>query len=145
MIASPRCKTEFHETRAPIVTADDSPLVNFASKKQQRLLTEPQYASCTGSPGGRRFLATANVGLLPAIHRPPLVPDVHVSLDGEAPEGGWTKRHRLHLVWEFCKAPEVEGNLVATASNAPSPSDIAPMPDRAMNRAATPRRRPLSA
>jgi hypothetical protein len=96
-----------------LVTEDESPLVNFASEKQQRLLTESLYASWA-CPGGRRFLAAANVGLFPAIHRPPLVPDVFVSLDVVAPEDWWAKRHRSYFVWEFGKAPDI---VVETVSN----------------------------
>jgi Uma2 family endonuclease len=95
-----------------IVTEDESPLVNFASEKQQRLLTESLYASWA-SPGGRRFLAAANVGLFPAIHRPPLVPDVFVSLDVVAPEDWWAKRHRSYFVWEFGKAPDIVVEIVS--------------------------------
>lgn len=95
-----------------IVTEDESPLVNFASEKQQRLLTESLYASWA-CPGGRRFLAAASVGLFPAIHRPPLVPDVFVSLDVVAPEDWWAKRHRSYFVWEFGKAPDIVVEIVS--------------------------------
>ncbi len=95
-----------------VVTEDDRPLVNLASEKQQRLLTESLYASWV-SPNGRPFLAAANVGLFPTIHRPPLVPDVFVSLDVEVPEDWWAKRHRSYFVWEFGKAPDVVVEIVS--------------------------------
>jgi hypothetical protein len=85
---------------------------DLASEKQQRLLTESLYASWA-DPSGRKFLAAANVGLFPAIHRPPLVPDVFVSLDVQAPEDWWAKPHRSYFVWEFGKAPDVVVEIVS--------------------------------
>lgn len=95
-----------------IVTENDTPVDNLASEKQQRLLTESLYASRLG-PGARRFLAAANVGLFPAIHRSPLVPDVFVSLDVDVPEDWWAKRHRSYFVWEFGKAPDIVIEIVS--------------------------------
>lgn len=66
-----------------IVTEDDTPVDNMFAEKQQRLLTEPLYSSWDA---GRPFVATANVGLFYAVRQPPLVPDVLLSLDVEAPE-----------------------------------------------------------
>ena len=97
-----------------IVTEDDTPVDNLASEKLQRLLTEPLYSSWAGpEPGGRSFLAAANVGVFPSVHRPPIVPDVFVSLDVTVPDDWWAKRHRTYFMWEFGKAPEVVIEIVS--------------------------------
>jgi Uma2 family endonuclease len=93
-----------------IVTEDDTPVDNMFSEKQQRLLTEPLYSSWDA---GRPFLATANVGLFYAVRQPPLVPDVLLSLDVEAPEEFVAKEHRSYFVWEFGKAPEAVVEIVS--------------------------------
>ena len=96
-----------------IVTEDDTPVDNIASEKQQRLLTEPLYSSWAGPAPGVPFIAAANVGVFPSVHRPPIVPDVFVSLDVEVPEDWWAKRHRTYFVWEFGKVPEVVLEIVS--------------------------------
>jgi Uma2 family endonuclease len=100
-----------------LVTEDDTPVDNWFSEKQQRLLTEPLYSSWrdplseTGEP--RSFVAAANVGLFFARNKPPLVPDVFLSLDVEIPENWHEKRHRSYFFWEFGKAPEVVIEIVS--------------------------------
>ncbi len=95
-----------------LVTEDDTAVDNFFSEKQQRLLTEPLYASWAG-PGNRRtFLAAANVGLFFAVRQPPVVPDAFLSLDVEVPSDWWEK-HRAYFLWEFGKAPEVAIEVVS--------------------------------
>ena len=93
-----------------IVTEDDTPVDNMFSEKQQRLLTEPLYSSWDA---GRPFVATANVGLFYAVRQPPLVPDVLVSLDVEAPEELMAKEHRSYFVWEYGKTPEAVVEVVS--------------------------------
>lgn len=107
-----------------IVTDDDRPVDNLASDKQLRLLTESLYASWV-RPGGRRFRAAANVGLLPTIHRPPPAPDVFVSLDVEVPEDWWAKRHRSYFVWEFGKAPDIVIEIVSNLEGNEAGSKLA--------------------
>lgn len=96
-----------------LVTEDDTPVDNIFSEKQQRLLTEPLYSSWEGPGEGRPFLALANVGLFYAVNEPPLVPDVLLSLDVEAPEDLWPKAHRSYFVWEYGKLPEVVIEIVS--------------------------------
>ena len=78
-------ETQTYTIEAPdishIITEDDTPVDNMFSEKQMRLLTHTLYASWPGPGDGRPFVAMANVGLFFAIHAPPLVPDVLVSLD----------------------------------------------------------------
>ncbi|MCI0577823.1 MAG: Uma2 family endonuclease, partial [Chloroflexi bacterium] len=62
---------------------------------------------------GRTFLAAANMGLFASAHRPPVVPDVFLSLDVEVAEEWWDKRHRTYFFWEFGKSPEVVIEVVS--------------------------------
>lgn len=101
-----------------LVTEDDAPWDNLASEKQQRLLTEPLYASWGGAPaelgGGRRpFLVAANVGLFATVKAPPLVPDVLLSVDVEAPQDPWRKENRSYFLWQFGKPPNVVIEIVS--------------------------------
>jgi hypothetical protein len=87
-----------------LVTEDDTPVDNFQSEKQQRLLVEPLYSSWSpGSP----FIAAANVGLFYALKQDPIVPDAMLSLDLEMPTDWSQKQNRSYFVWEFSKVPEV--------------------------------------
>ena len=97
-----------------LVTEDDAPVDNIIfSEKQQRLLTEPLYSSWIGPGAQRSFVAMSNVGLFYAVRRPPLVPDVLVSLDVELPADLHPKSHRSYFVWEYGKAPDVVIEVVS--------------------------------
>lgn len=87
-----------------LVTEDETPVDNFQSEKQQRLLVEPLYSSW--SPGVP-FIAAANVGLFYALKQDPIVPDMMLSLGLEIPTDWSQKQNRSYFVWEFGKAPEV--------------------------------------
>ncbi|MGF1569760.1 MAG: Uma2 family endonuclease [Nodosilinea sp.] len=83
---------------------DDTPVDNFQSEVQQRLLVEPLYsAEALPAP----FLAAANVGLFYKVKGEPVVPDVMLSLGVQRPEDFAERRHRSYFVWEFGKVPEV--------------------------------------
>ncbi|NCJ07168.1 Uma2 family endonuclease [Synechococcales cyanobacterium C] len=108
----PLIKTETPEADAIVteldishlVIEDDSPVDNFQSEKQQRLLVEPLYSSqCLPTP----FLAAANVGLFYKLHGEPIVPDVFLSLGVECASDFSQRRNRTYFVWEFGKAPDV--------------------------------------
>lgn len=96
-----------------LITEDDTPVDNFLSEKQQRLLTRALYSSWAGPGEGRPFLAAANVGLFFSVYEPPLVPDVFLSLDVTVPEDWWAKRQRTYFLWEFGKMPEVVIEIVS--------------------------------
>lgn len=93
-----------------LVTENDTPVDNFQSEKQQRLLVEPLYSSwVSGDP----FIAAANVGLFYALKEDPIVPDALLSLDVEIPEDWSLKQNRSYFAWEFGKFPEVAIEIVS--------------------------------
>jgi Uma2 family endonuclease len=99
-----------------LMTEDDTPVDNFASEKNQRLLTESLYSSWAGPGHGRPFLVAANVGLFVVPRNPPLVPDVLLSLDVTVPEDWWTTRS--YFVWAFGTAPDVVIEIVSNKRGA---------------------------
>ncbi|MBN3927135.1 Uma2 family endonuclease [Nostoc sp. NMS4] len=92
-----------------LVTEDDTPVDNFASAKQQRLLVSSLYSSLQN----QTFLAEANVGIYYTDLQPPIVPDVFLSLDVQVPENWWEKQNRCYMVWRFGKPPEVVLEIVS--------------------------------
>ncbi|MBD1843660.1 Uma2 family endonuclease [Cyanobacteria bacterium FACHB-63] len=83
---------------------DDTPVDNFQSEEQQRLLVEPLYSSkALPAP----FLAAANVGLFYKLKGDPIVPDAMLSLGVQRAEDLSQRRNRSYFVWEFGKVPEV--------------------------------------
>lgn len=101
-----------------LVTEDDEPVDNLFSEKQQRLLVEPLYSSfrlqaAPEDDSARTYLAAANVALYPSIRKPPLVPDVFLSLDVQVPDNWWDKGKRSYFLWEFGKPPEVVIEIVS--------------------------------
>ena len=93
-----------------LVTEDDTPVDNFQSAQQQRLLVEPLY-SCSVLP--LPFIADANVGLFYKLKGDPIVPDIFVSLGVQRPEDFSQKQNRSYFVWEFGKVPEVCVEIVS--------------------------------
>ncbi|MER3433998.1 MAG: hypothetical protein C4288_11335 [Leptolyngbya sp. ERB_1_1] len=82
---------------------DDTPVDNFQSEKQQRLLVEPLYSSkALPAP----FLAAANVGLFYKLKGDPIVLDAMLSLGVQCADFS-ERRNRSYFVWEFGKVPEV--------------------------------------
>jgi len=91
---------------------DDTPVDNFQSEEQQRLLVEPLYsAKALPVP----FLAAANVGLFYKLKGEPIVPDVLLSLGVQRPDDYSQRRNRSYFVWEFGKVPEVCIEIVSNA------------------------------
>lgn len=83
---------------------DDTPVDNFQSEVQQRLLVEPLYSSKALT---LPFLAAANVGLFYKLKGDPIVPDVLLSLGVQRAEDLSQRRNRSYFVWEFGKVPDV--------------------------------------
>lgn len=92
-----------------LITEDDTPVDNFASEKQQRLLTSCLYSNLKG----QLFIAAANVGVYHTLSQPPIVPDVFVSFNVQVPQNWWEKENRCYLVWNFGKPPEIVIELVS--------------------------------
>jgi len=93
-----------------IITEDDTPVDNIFSEKQQRLLAESLNSNWKP---GKLFLASSNVGIFYAVHQPPIVPDMFLSMDVQAAEDLWEKKNRSYFVWEFGKPPEVVVEIVS--------------------------------
>ncbi|NCJ07708.1 Uma2 family endonuclease [Synechococcales cyanobacterium C] len=87
-----------------LVIEDDTPVDNFQSELQQRLLVEP---ICSSKVLPSPFLAAANVGLFYKLKGDPIVPDVLLSLGVQRAENFSERRHRSYFVWEFGKVPDV--------------------------------------
>ncbi|MDF5720032.1 MAG: Uma2 family endonuclease [Rhizonema sp. PD37] len=92
-----------------LVTEDDTPVDNFGSEKQQRLLVGILYSSLQE----QTVLAAANVGIYHTDGEPAIVPDVFLSFDVQVPENWWEKQNRCYMVWRFGKPPEVVIEIVS--------------------------------
>jgi Uma2 family endonuclease len=93
-----------------LVIEDDTPVDNFQSEKQQRLLTEPLYSSWFSRVP---FIVAANVGLFYALKKDSIVPDVFLSLNVQMPQDWNQKQNRSYFFWEFGKPPEVVIEIVS--------------------------------
>ena len=69
-----------------LVTEDDTPVDNLFSEKQQRLLTEPLYASWPGPGPIVPSWPSPTSGLFYAVEQPPFVPDMLLSLNVRCPD-----------------------------------------------------------
>ncbi|TVP62667.1 MAG: Uma2 family endonuclease [Leptolyngbya sp. LCM1.Bin17] len=96
-----------------LVIEDETPVDNFLSAKLQRLLVEILYSSWPSLGMTRPFVADADIGIFASVNQPPIVPDVFVALDVEAPQDFRQKRNRTYLVWEFGKSPDVVVEIVS--------------------------------
>jgi Uma2 family endonuclease len=95
-----------------LVTEDDTPVDNFPSEKQQRLLVQTLYDSWK-TPDGAPFLAAANVGLFYSVKEPALVPDLLLSTGVEVADDWWAKENRSYFMWVFGRAPELVLEIVS--------------------------------
>jgi Uma2 family endonuclease len=96
-----------------LVTEDDTPVDNIFSEKQQRLLTESLHNSWATQVSDRSFVAMANVGLFYAVHKPPYMPDMLLSLDVSLPTDIAPKSSRSYFTWEYGKPPDVVVEVVS--------------------------------
>ena len=96
-----------------LVTEDDTPVDNLYVEKLQRLLTEPLYSSWPGPGDNRTFLALANVGLFYSTIKPPIVPDMMLSLDVPAELYPRSKEHRSYFTWIMGKVPDLALEVVS--------------------------------
>jgi Uma2 family endonuclease len=110
-----RIPAELEPDISHIITEDDEPVDNILSERHQRLLTQTLHSSWKP---GKPFLALANVGLFYALRKPPLVPDVMLSLDVDPQKGVANlnlaeKSNRSYFVWEYGKPPDVVIEIVS--------------------------------
>ncbi|NES21318.1 MAG: Uma2 family endonuclease [Symploca sp. SIO3E6] len=87
-----------------LVIEDDTPVDNFQSEQQQRLLVEPLYSS-PALP--QPFLAAANVGLFYEPELDPIVPDIMLSLGVQRAADYSVRQNRSYFAWKLGKLPEV--------------------------------------
>ncbi len=91
---------------------DNTPVDNFQSEEQQRLLVESLYSSkALPTP----FLAAANVGLFYKLKGDPIVPDMMLSLGVQRSDDFSRRQNRSYFAWEFGKNPEVCIEIVSNA------------------------------
>ncbi|MFQ3684753.1 Uma2 family endonuclease, partial [Roseiflexus sp.] len=95
------------------VTEDDTPVDNFFSEKQQRLLTEPLYSANIAARLNRPLLVAANVGIFFGEGEPAIVPDVLLSLDVHLAPDLWPKPNRSYFIWRFAKPPDAVIEIVS--------------------------------
>ncbi|MBV9388257.1 MAG: Uma2 family endonuclease [Chroococcidiopsidaceae cyanobacterium CP_BM_ER_R8_30] len=93
-----------------LIIEDDTPLDNFQTEKQQRLLVEPLYSSWQS---GNPFVAAANVGIFSSDEEEGTAPDAFLSLGVSIPADWSQKQNRSYLVWRFGKFPEVVIEIVS--------------------------------
>lgn len=93
-----------------LVIEDDTPVDNFQSAKQQRLLVTSLYDSWKP---GIPFIADSDIGLFYALKTDEIVPDMFLSLNLQTPANWQEKKHRSYFVWELGKLPEVVVEIVS--------------------------------
>jgi len=96
-----------------VITEDDTPVDNWNSEKQQRLLPQTLYQHKDELPFSWPFLVAANVGIFSDWHKPPIVPDVFLSLGVDVPQNWWRKGERVYFVPRFGKPPELVIEIVS--------------------------------
>ncbi|MDM8557838.1 Uma2 family endonuclease [Candidatus Parabeggiatoa sp. HSG14] len=94
-----------------MTTENNEPVNNIFAEKQQRLLTESLYNAWYGSD--RSFVALSKIGLIYAPNKPPIVPDMLLSLDVKMPHDIWRKQNRSYFVPQYGKPPEVAIEIVS--------------------------------
>ena len=93
-----------------LVIEDDTPVDNFQSAQQQRLLVD---SICSAKPIPLPFIAESNVGLFYKLKGEPVVPDMLLSLGVQRAEDLSQRRNRAYFVWEFGKVPDVCVEIVS--------------------------------
>lgn len=104
---------EFWPDLTDIQIDDGKPVDNMYSERQMRLLVDSLYGSYK-PPTGKPFLAVANVGMFHIWKKPPVVPDVLLSLDvipgGDDPH---KKENLAYFFWIVGKPPEAVTEIVS--------------------------------
>jgi Uma2 family endonuclease len=89
---------------------NDTPVDNFQSAQQQRLLIDALYSS---TPLPLPFIAEADVGVFYQLKGDPVVPDVLLSLGVKRAEDFSQRENRTYFVWQFGKVPDVCVEIVS--------------------------------
>ncbi len=101
----------------PDIVEDDSPVDSALTERNCRLLVDSLYASWT-SPSRKPFLACANVGLFFQQGKPPLIPDMMLSLDLSPSTDLLSDQYRrTYATWVMGKNPEVVIEVVSKTVN----------------------------
>ena len=95
-----------------LVTEDDEPLDSLFQGSQMRLLTESLRTNWIRE-GGKPYLVAANVGIYYDLKKPPIIPDVFLSLDVKTPKDIHKKKHRCYFVNLYGKPPELAIEIVS--------------------------------
>ncbi len=98
-----------------LVIEDDTPVDNFQSAQQQRLLIDPLYGA---KPIPLPFIAEADVGVFYHLKGDPIVPDVLLSLGVQRAEDLSQRDNRTYFVWQFGKVPDVCMEIVSNQEGA---------------------------
>lgn len=96
-----------------IITEDDAPVDNYETEQHNGLTTDTLYDSWEHSVYGKRFIVAADVGIFSEPHKPPVVPDIFLSLGVNKPERSSHKRTSSYFVWIVGKVPEVVIEIVS--------------------------------
>jgi hypothetical protein len=88
---------------------------NIFGERQRSLLVSTLYTSWTPMRDGtaRPYLALSKVGIFASPSRPPVVPDVLLSMDVDPPTDPMSREAVAYVVWEFGKFPDVVIEVVA--------------------------------
>lgn len=90
-----------------LVIEDDTPVDNIFVERLYKLLTGTLYQGWSGPGQGRTYLAVANVGLFFNVEKPPLVPDMMLSLDVPVDVDPKRKEKLSYYIWRMGKPPEI--------------------------------------
>ena len=93
-----------------IVTEDDTPVDNYFSERQQRLLPHVLFVSWKE---GRPFEAASDVGLFYGLHKPPVVPDFMLSLKVSPIPFSKATESKSYFVWVQGKPPDLTIEIVS--------------------------------
>jgi len=96
-----------------LVIRDDTPVESIFADLQYHLLVESLYNSWLGPGEGRTFMVLANVALFATVEKPPVVPDVMLSLDVPTGLDLKLKENNSYYIWRFGKAPDVVIEVVS--------------------------------
>ncbi len=96
-----------------LIVQDDTPVDSLYAEKLMRLLVASLFGGWPNLYPNRRMFPMANVGLFYGKNQLPVVPDVMVSLDVDAPTDIRVKPNRSYFAWVFGKMPDATVEIVS--------------------------------